>query len=66
MKRLAAKHLDMLGYFVRLVDYSAIETLVSIVRQAISKFHEEMMNRKTRLFNTSVKYGKDCMVFNPD
>lgn len=32
MKRLAAKHLDMLGYFVRYVDYVVIETLVSIVR----------------------------------
>eukprot|EP00360_Condylostoma_magnum_P000128 CAMPEP_0168313684 /NCGR_PEP_ID=MMETSP0210-20121227/3665_1 /TAXON_ID=40633 /ORGANISM="Condylostoma magnum, Strain COL2" /LENGTH=101 /DNA_ID=CAMNT_0008273443 /DNA_START=988 /DNA_END=1293 /DNA_ORIENTATION=+ len=68
MKRLAAKHYNMLGYYVRMIDYITIETLVYLVKSNVTKFYNEMVNRaaNTRLFNTVVKYGKDCMVFHPD
>lgn len=58
----------MLGFYVRMIDYITIETLVYLVKSNVSKFYNEMINRAAniRLFNTVVKYGKDCMVFHPD
>jgi dynein heavy chain len=65
-QRMAEEHKNMLGYYIRLVDYMTIETLVGLIQQCLKKFYDEMMERKTKLFNTFVKYGKDCMLFNPD
>ena len=68
MKRLAAKHYEMLGYYIRMIDYITIETLVFLVKNNVTHFYHEMMHRaaNTRLFNTVVKYGKDCIIFHPD
>jgi dynein heavy chain len=56
----------MLGYYVRLIDYMAIETLVSITENCIKKFFVEMTaDRKQRLFNTAVNYGTKAIMFNP-
>jgi hypothetical protein len=66
MKRLAEEHQGMLGYYIRLIDYTTIETLVNTLDKSVSKFYSEMITRKTRLFFTTVKYGKDSMQFNPD
>ena len=56
----------MLGYYVRLVDYMAIETLVSITENCIKKFFLNMTaDRKQRMFNTAVNYGTKAIMFNP-
>jgi hypothetical protein len=63
---LARENQRMLGYYVRLVDYMAKETLVNIVENCMAKFYGEMLvERKTRLFQTIVNYSSVGIVFNP-
>lgn len=63
---LAEEHRGMLGYYIRLIDYMAIETLVSLLQDRVKRFYENLMDRKARIFSTTVSYGKDCMIFIPN
>jgi dynein heavy chain len=64
---LARENLSMLGYYIRLVDYQILEQLVSIVRNNLSRFYDEMqIDRKERIFETKVVYSGDNIIFLPN
>ncbi|SPR00935.1 unnamed protein product (mitochondrion) [Plasmodiophora brassicae] len=58
--RWATHEADMLGTFVRLIDYMAVENLVQLTLSTNSEFLEVLQApRKTGLFQTTVSYGSD-------
>jgi dynein heavy chain len=70
----AALEADMLGDFIRLVDYMEVEHLISITTSATSDFlHSALITvdkadqkgRRGALFQTTVSFGPDNLVFSP-
>ena len=66
MLRLAKEHREMLDPYIRLLDYLVLETLSTLIQGRVRIFKTTLMETKTRVFNTKVAYGKDCMLFNPN
>ena len=64
--RLAAVEEDMLGDFIRLVDYMAVESLVLIALNTNRELLESLQQtRKQGLLLTAVSFGEGAMDFMP-
>jgi hypothetical protein len=64
--RLAAVEEDMLGDFIRLVDYMTVESLVLIALNTNRELLESLQqSRKQGLLLTAVSFGEGAMDFMP-
>jgi dynein heavy chain len=61
----AALEADMLGDFIRLVDYMEVAHLVSIARNTTTEFLNNLLQPRKPLFVTTVSFDPDSIAFSP-
>mmetsp|Transcript_44767 Transcript_44767/g.87731 ORF Transcript_44767/g.87731 Transcript_44767/m.87731 type:complete len:3997 (-) Transcript_44767:184-12174(-) len=62
----AAFEANMLGAFIRLVDYMEVEHLISITTSSTAEFLKQgLLTRRGALFLTKVKFGDERLEFKP-
>ncbi len=61
----AALEADMLGDFIRLVDYMEVEHLVGLVTSTIGDLYHQLQHRKSPLFVTVVSFQPEDLLFQP-
>lgn len=61
----AALEADMLGDFIRLVDYIEVEHLYQIVVNTTVDFLGQLQSRRTALFQSTVSFDDTSLVFTP-
>ena len=64
--QLAEEHKSMLGFYIRLVDYMSIETLVTLILNKTRAFYKSLIDRKKNIFTIKVGYGTRCITFEPN
>lgn len=63
--RHAQAEVDLLGSFVRVVDYMEVESLVEITQNSADEFLSVLQTRRQPLFKTSIAFDRDAIVFTP-
>lgn len=61
----AALEAELLGDFIRLIDYMQVESLVDIILVTSGDFRRNLQKRKTPLYITKVAFEDDALHFSP-